>query len=333
MSGEETPDPDELVVRASYRLPINPEEEDLSGIQEYLRFCLQQDGFIHADIDLEIWEPAPRSMTFHADLPNPNPSIFDKLKQKFSLSSEREFNNKSHLTKLSNRRPDLPYSIIFHFVPVHLEDGQEFELQIESEPTALQQYRQGVLSESRDYDEKNVAHTNKRQVRQISSRLGLQALRQPYIVAEFLEPTIAPQQRDVLEKSEYGATATQYIDEADKCFQRRDFRAALNCYILAIEWLIISYFENEVDRDLLEEEEQRQDIHGGFQLYHLVDYLDDENIVSTTTIDKLESWAETERHWMAHHKFGEMPREDIYPIKKRTEVLSKGLFPEIKSSQ
>lgn len=322
MQSPEPPDPDEHIVQASYEFPIeHGDVETLRDAKGFIRDKLRQKGYEQTDFHFDASGGTPFAMTFEKTLLTPTPGHWWKIKEKLGLTTRKDFEVTHHLKTLGRVREDIPFTIHFRFKPSNRDGREFFELHIESTPMVIQQYRQGVLG---SYDTTNIVHTSKQEIRQLIDKMGLKPLRRPYTQAELLQPTLEPTLRDRLENSEYGRATIQYIDEADKSLQRRYVFAALNCYILGIEWAIISYFNLQNERDLIEEgmEERRH----GYYFGDLVNILEDDDVASQTTIDSLGKIGETERHWMAHHKSGEITREDIQPIKKRLGVLLEELF-------
>ncbi|QCC50164.1 hypothetical protein DV733_02480 [Halapricum salinum] len=99
--------------------------------------------------------------------------------------------------------------------------------------------------------------------------------------------------------------------------------AALNCYILCIEWLIITHLKREGRRDVIEEEKEE----GGEYYRELVRELKDDEYVSQKTFEKLDEMNSVERRWMAHHKSGELAETDVRNVRDRLEILIRELFP------
>lgn len=324
MIDREPPDPEKLVVRATYFVPLEIEEQNLIKIKNILTNRLQQEGYQKTEMDLDIWGPTSRSVAFLALLPESEPPIVWRIKERFGLAQRNEYRQSSHMSELSRRVPELPYKVRFRFVPNSFEETEGYEVKIESTPTVLQQYYQGVLSEARDYSRKNVVYTQKQEIRHWMGEMGLEPLRRPYTESELLEPTISETNRKLMEETEYGRTAIQFIDEADKSLQQKLYHAALNCYILGIEWTIIAFLDYTESIDIVEQEKE-QDGPGKF-FWELVEDLEEQGVASQTTMEKLQKIGNTERHWMAHHKFGEIPVEDVQAVKRRLSVLTDELF-------
>lgn len=323
MSSPPAPDPEEVIVHAKYILFVDHDQDTLRKLKRFFSEYLESRGYAHTDLDLGIWGPTTYTMTFEKILSDPEPPLGWRLKEKLGMATRESYLKDAHLEELARTRPDIPYSFQFRIVPKIVEESEAYEIHVQSTPNVTQQYRQGVLNRIGEYDLNNVVHTNKQEIKHLMGRMGIEAIRRPYTEAELLEPTLRETHRDELEESRYGTTAIQYIDEADKCFQRDYFHASLNCYVLGIEWVIISYFDLKVNRDIIEEE---QDMQTGYYFGGLVEELEKEGVTSQVTIEKLDEIGDTERHWMAHHKFGEIPQDEIRPIKRRLGVLLDEIF-------
>lgn len=157
-------------------------------------------------------------------------------------------------------------------------------------------------------------------------RLGLEPLQEPYTEAETLKTELKQEYRKHLSSLKYGGNILQYLDEGDTCFQRNLYHAALNCYIHAIEWTIITYLNQKRGKDVIEEQKQNKDTRYYFS--HFVDLLQGDTSVKQTTMESLEQYKDTERHWIAHHKSGDIPEFRIADIRETLLNLIGELFSQ-----
>ena len=326
---------DELLVKAEYFLPIEPNEKNLRNLKEEFRLILQQDGYYQVDEELYPFGPSHRTMTFKFRFSEPEPPLSWRVKDWFGLASESALSDhyENHLFyELGKRRQDLPFEIDLRFQTVNAEDSEGYRVSVTVVPTLLQQYKQRLLSPESDVDLKTTITTTKREIERVFDKVEAHPLRPPYTEAEVFESDLLESHREALAETNYGRTALRYFEEAEVCLQRGLLRAGLNCYILAIEWVIIAYLNQERDRDIIAEEKADTDS-PDFGYWNLLDVLDGDEQVSQITISKLRSMNYGERRWMAHHKDGELAETDVINVKKRLEILIRELYPQVPNDE
>jgi len=316
------PNSKELVVKAQYFIPIDPEEERLKGIQRRIKQMLMQEGYQQTDIDPDIFGPAQRTMDFQFIPPATEKSTLEKILDKFTRSSDQGVNHDEFLGRLERVRDDLPFRLTFRFKTFQGEENEGYDVFVESVPVLLQKYRQLGLPEDYSYNKENIVDQNSREIQRIMGRFELEPIRGPYTEAQMLDSTISEGVSEELNSHEYGKTALQYVNEGDQCLQQNLLHAALSCYVLAIEWVIIHYKATEEGEDVVEEQQGGK--RGPVYFSDLVDELD-ETVVSQKTAGKLGDINSTERRWMAHHKNGELKQTDVENVRSTLLRLSEEL--------
>jgi len=318
-------DPDELIVKAEYFLPVEPDDGNLRKIKDEFRAILRQKEYIQVDAGMDMVGPIHQSMTFKPNLDKSDPPLKWRIKDFFGFTSNTEipsYQREYIFKRIDERVEDLPFEIEIRFRSIENESSR-FRTTIIVVPTLLQQYRQRILTTDSDFDVKTTVKYTKREIERIFSKIGATPLQKPYTEAEVLESEINQEHRNALNQLEYGDTALQYLNEGDACLQRGLLNAALNCYILCIEWLIITHLKREGRRDVIEEEKEE----GGEYYRELVRELKDDEYVSQKTFEKLDEMNSVERRWMAHHKSGELAETDVRNVRDRLEILIRELFP------
>jgi hypothetical protein len=319
-------DPDELIVRAEYFLPIEPGDSNLRKIKDEFRNIFHREGYIQIDDEMDIIGPTHRSMTFKHHLGKPDPPLSWRIKDFLGLTSNGEvpsYQREHMFQKIEERLEDLPFEIELRFRTIDTDETEGYRVTVIVIPTLLQQYRQRILTAESEFDVKTTVKSTKREIERIFSKIEAQPLQTPYTEAEVIESEISQEHRDSLNQLEYGDTALQYLNEGDTCLQRGLLNAALNCYILCIEWTIITHLKREGRRDVIEEEKEE----GGDFYWELVEEIEDDEYVSQKTFEKLDNMNSVERRWMAHHKSGELAETDVRNVRDRLEILIRELFP------
>lgn len=327
--------PDELLVKAEYFLPIEPKEENLRKLKDEFRLILQQDGYYQVDQELSLFGPSHRTMTFKFHFNEPEPPRLWKIKNRLGLASKGDLSDRyeDHIFhELEKRRQDLPFEIDLRFHSISTDDSEGYRASVTVIPTLLQQYKQRLLNPESDVDVKTVVTTTKREIERVFDKIEAHPFRRPYTEAEVLESDLTEGHRESLAETEYGRTALLYFDEAEVCLQRKLLRAGLNCYILAIEWVIIAYLNEERGRDIIAEEKANTDSRD-LGYWNLLDILDGDKQVSQITISKLRSMNYGERSWMAHHKDGKLLETDVVNVKERLEILIRELYPQLQTEE
>lgn len=185
MTASSKPDAANLIVKARFFANIDVEEDNLRKIQRELIKILRQEGYRQADTDPVPWGPAHRTMDFHLYDGVPieeEPSVSERVRRLFGSGSDgeqREISNEEFLRGLEKVRDDLPFRYIFHFKPYQDEDIEGYDIEVESVPALLQKYRQLPLGDDYEYNPKNIVDENKREVKRIMGKLGLEPLSGP----------------------------------------------------------------------------------------------------------------------------------------------------------
>jgi hypothetical protein len=321
------PNAEELVVKTQYFLPIEPSEDNLRAVQNRLTQIMMEEGYHTDDVPLP-FVTLDRTMEFIKVPPPGKKTRWDKLKEQFGFGGndnpqERLSNREDFLEGLKRLVDDIPFRIVFRFKTFRGQETQGYDLFLESTPALLQKSRQLQLHPDYSYNIDNVVDQNKREIRRILGCLELEPVRGPYTEAEKLGTRLSEATVEELEEHPYGQTAVKYINEGDKCFQKNLLHAALSCYIQGIEWVVLHYKVTESKKDFVEQQ-QNGEI-GPVYFSDLVDELDD-SAASQKIISKLENLNRAERRWMAHHKSGELQRQDVENVRSTLLRLSEELL-------
>jgi hypothetical protein len=325
------PDPDELIVKTQYFISGETDQANLKKIQEEIIRVLQMEGYRQTDIDPLPIGPIQHTMDFRLfdGIPvEDQESLTEKAKSLFGSSGNtREVQGIStdeFLEGLKKARDDLPFRLVFHFKPYDEGDVEGYDIEIESIPVLLQKYRQLPVREDYSYNKKDIVSQNRREVTRIMGRMGLEPLREPYTEAETLKTQLKQEYRRHLDSVEYGSNVLQYLDEGDTCFQRDLYHAALNCYIHALEWTIITYLNEERGKDVIEEQKENEDTR--YYFHHFVDLIQGDSPIKQTTMESLQQYKDTERHWIAHHRSGDLPETRVEDVRETLLNLIGELF-------
>jgi len=330
MNGNIPLDPDDLLVRATYFLPVEHKDAILSRIKGIIAETLLQDGYHQVNPDTNLLRPESRTMTFQLYIMQPELPWWFRLKKWFNLSSETEkieLQSDAYLERLERKRPDIPFNIEFHFRTITLQDGDEgYEVEVIARPMLLQLQYHNLLDSDEEYDVKSAVSTTKQRITAYMRKLEAHTFREPYTESELLDTVLASEYRDLLQETKYGRTALQYIDEGDMSFKQSHLNAALSCYIHAIEWTIIDYLERTGDKDVIEQEKGNSDVL--YKYSNLVDGIRHDTPASQRTVSYLEKLNGAERRWIAHHKDGNTLKTDVDNVRERLLVLIHELYAE-----
>jgi hypothetical protein len=258
MSAKPPIDPDNLIVKGDYFLPVEHDEQVLTRIKRLFAETLLQDGYRQVDPDINPFDPASRAMTFQLEIHVPDPPLWFRIRKRLGLTTEAQemdVRTDQYMEKVGRKRPDIPFEIELRFRTITLQDDEGYEVEVVARPMLLQLQHHQLLSEDQEYDVKSAVTTTKSRIKRYMRKVEAQTFREPYTEAELLDTTLASAYRDVLRETEYGRTAIQYIDEGDVCFKRENLHAALSCYIHAIEWSIIDYLDRTGDVNVIEHEQ------------------------------------------------------------------------------
>jgi len=324
-SGE--PRSEELIVKAQYFLSIDPTAENLRSIQNRLTQILMQEGYYTNNAPLP-YVALDRTMEFIKIPPASKKTGWEKLKERLGIGGdsdprERLENSEEFLSGLERLVDDVPFRFVFRFKTFRGEEVEGYDLFVEATPALLQKSRQLQLSQHYSYNTDNIVDQNKRELQRILGGLELEPIQGPHTEAETLDTQLSETTIETLEDYPYGRTALKYINEGDQSLQRDLHHAALSCYIQAIEWIILCYKIQQDGEDLIEQQ-QNNDI-GPVYFSDLTEELE-ESPASQKTMSKLSNFNQTERRWMAHHKSGELKRQDVENVRSTLFRLSDELF-------
>lgn len=193
MTTSSKPDTEELIVKARFFANVDVSEDNLRKIQHELVRILQQEGYRQADPDPVPWGPTQRTMDFHLydGIPiEEESSVRKRVKNLFGFGGggeQREINKEEFLRGLERVRDDFPFRYIFYFRPYQDEDIEGYDIEVESVPALLRKYRQLSLGEDYGYNTNDIVDENKRELKRIMGKLGLEPLREPAIKSEIQE--------------------------------------------------------------------------------------------------------------------------------------------------
>lgn len=128
--------------------------------------------------------------------------------------------------------------------------------------------------------------------------------------------------QELIEETVYGEEMVRHLEEGDKCYELGLLQPALNSYIHAIEWGLISLLREEADFDVIEREHNGELFYFAKGAKNLLDEVKNQVGLDQKTYSKLNSMNSAERRWSAHHKSGEIFREDIDSIRVRIQTLA-----------
>ena len=132
--------------------------------------------------------------------------------------------------------------------------------------------------------------------------------------------------RDILTDTEYGDEIISHVTEGDRCFKNRLWRSSLSMYVLAYEWTIITYLEDREDFDVISKERQGTYFNLAGEGLSLLNVLTDKVELDQKMVDRIHDLNQAERRWVAHHKSGEVFREEVESVRARLGVLLDQLF-------
>lgn len=335
MASDKEPDPEELIVKSRYFVSGEIDNSYLQTIRKKINQILQLEGYRQSDVDPVPASSVPKTMDFrlHGKIPiEKHESAVEKARNLLLPNNNRkrgnrEISNEEFLEGLRNSRDDLPFRFIFHFKTYEEGDVEGYDIDIESIPVLLQKYRQLAMPDDYRYNTRDIVSQNKREIKRIMGRLGLEPIQEPYTEAETLETDLSQQYRKHISKIKYGGNILQYLDEGDTCFQRDLYHAALSCYIHAIEWTIITYLSFEEGKDVIDE--QKQNEAKRYYFSQLIELLQGNIAIEQKTMESLNQYKDTERHWIAHHKSGMIPESRVEDIRQTLLTLIGELFSPV----
>jgi len=125
-----------------------------------------------------------------------------------------------------------------------------------------------------------------------------------------------------LDKFEYGSEILKHLLDCAKCMEYGILHPALNSFVHAIEWTLITGLKAK-GKDIIKEEIEKN------RRYHLSELVEESHrlgMISDKMYDRLKNFNQIQRRWSAHHKTGELIEKDI----RDTTELFMGLIKEIK---
>lgn len=134
--------------------------------------------------------------------------------------------------------------------------------------------------------------------------------------------------RENLSETKYGPEVIRQIKDGDECYQNQLWHPALAMYIHGFEWAMIAYLQDEEGLDVIEKEREGTYYNLAGQSPNLLDVLTDYVTLDQKTIDRIEDLNRAERRWMAHHKSGEVLRDEVESVRSRLGVLLTRLYGE-----
>jgi hypothetical protein len=278
---------------------------------------MMEEGFYTDDTPLPFMT-IDRTMEFLKVPPASENSKWESLKKSLGFGKEKDprerlTNTDEFLDGLGRLVDDFPFRIVFRFKTFHGEEIEGYDIFVESTPVLLQKYRQLNPHPDYSYNIDNVVDQNKREIKRILGRLELEPTHGPYTEAESLDTRLSEATVNQLNEHQYGRTAVQYVNEGDQCLQQNLLHAALSCYIQAIEWSILHYKITEEETDLIESQQKGET--GYLRFIDLVQKIQGNGPISQKTSSKLENMNNAERRWMAHHKSGQLERQDVENVR------------------
>ncbi|WP_178918091.1 hypothetical protein [Natronomonas gomsonensis] len=311
---ESSIDPDQIEVEAEFYFKQEDGTPSLSSKQMRLLEVMTERGF-------EILNNGDRVLEFIFRQPQPNPSLWWRVKERTGLAERSNLRTRESLESLNQTRNNQPYRLTFRFVRVVWEDGSEgYSLEVESIP-ALSEKIDRLNGDFQDANLKSVVRTNKRFLKDIATEVGVSISRRPFTRSENYRDTLESHLRQQLRETNYGSYVVNFADEADEAFRYSLMRPALCAYVHGIEWAIICYIADSEGRDIVEEEGYDR----GLEFRKLIDEVEETGAVSQTTSEALHTM-NTERIWMAHHKSGPVTDIEVKRVKQRFNILLEELF-------
>lgn len=132
--------------------------------------------------------------------------------------------------------------------------------------------------------------------------------------------------RERLSETKYGPEVIRQIEDGDECYQNQLWHSALAMYIHGFEWAMITYLQDAEGFDVIEKEREGTYYNLAGQSPSLLDVLTDYVTLDQKTIGRIEDLNRAERRWMAHHKSGEVLRDEVESVRSRLGVLLTRLF-------
>lgn len=190
MVSNSEPNAEELIVKAEYFVQAEIDPSNLRKLQSRIIRLLHQEGYRQPQRDSIPWGPVQHTLDFHLHESLPverDLSLIDRIRLFLGLGGpiqDRPLGEDEFLRALERTRDDLPFHLVFYFKPYEDDEVSGYDIEIESIPVLLQKYRQLSVSDDYEYNAQNIAGENKREIRRIMGRLGLQPLKEPYTDAE-----------------------------------------------------------------------------------------------------------------------------------------------------
>lgn len=128
--------------------------------------------------------------------------------------------------------------------------------------------------------------------------------------------------REKLRSTNYGEEVISHLEDGDKCLSQGMKHPALNSYIHAIEWSLISLLDNHANIDILEREKNGEYYYFAGGGNSLLDEVVIEVGIDQTTEERVRSINRAERRWSSHHKSGNVDVEALKSLRKTIQSLA-----------
>jgi hypothetical protein len=142
------------------------------------------------------------------------------------------------------------------------------------------------------------------------------------------ETILTYQIREHLGETKYGNEVIGKIEDGDDCYKTELWHPALSMYVHAFEWGIITYLEDAEGVDIIEQERDGTRYNLAGRSPSLLDVLTDKVTLDQKMIERIEDLNRAERRWMAHHRSGQVLRDEAESVRSRLGVLLGTLFED-----
>lgn len=317
--GAESLSADELVVEAEYIHRSQHDSPSLSWLHEQLLFHMRLERFQPEDSRKAAINS--KSVTYLREMDAPKKTIWWKLRSLLHLTDESQLHRDNYIWNLNRMRDDITFRIRFRIVPIRIGEDEGFQIKATAEPAVYHKHEQ--ISRREDFNSQNAVRSAKEKLEDIATEMAWETWREPHTKAKTLRETVTDRVRERLSVTKYGEYVVELADEGDEALRYQLLHPALSSYIHAIEWAIICYREDEHDDDLIEEEISGEFGYNYGQLIN--EELPDDAPVSQKTKEELSTFV-TYRHWMGHHKSGELSEQNVGTVKDRLRILLEELY-------
>ena len=325
MTSMETPpfDSDTLVVNAHYFIPVELEETNIRQIQNTLSEHMMYEGYSRVQRDSFPFRRTDRRVSYIANIDTELPLRYRVLSK--IVGDESDYKKEVIFEQIEERRPDVPFEFDIQFSSVERGEQEGYDVYVRGEPTLLRQYQINILDRDNEYDTKLPVDTTKRRIRDFMASIEAIPIVEPHTKSKAIDERLSDPLREILKDTEYGPTVLRYLDEGNEAMSNNLTHAALSCYIQAIEWTVITFYFEHMDRDLIQEGQDRDSPPYFFN--ELVELLDETPATKKTT-SRLSSMNQAERRWIAHYKTGIESENEVIAVQERLLILIRELFFE-----